>query len=59
VGDAFPHFSDRSALCVVLVRGRHWSTPLVAFDLGGILVFALNGAAAGVKDRLDLFGVVV
>jgi uncharacterized membrane protein YeiH len=32
---------------------------LVAFDLGGTFVFALSGAAAGVKNRLDLFGVLV
>ena len=32
---------------------------LVAFDLGGTFVFALSGAVAGVKHRLDLFGVLV
>jgi uncharacterized membrane protein YeiH len=32
---------------------------LVAFDLGGTFVFALSGAIAGVKHRLDLFGVLV
>jgi uncharacterized membrane protein YeiH len=32
---------------------------LVAFDLGGTFVFALSGATAGVKHRLDLFGVLV
>jgi len=31
----------------------------VAFDLGGTVVFALSGATAGVKHRLDLFGVLV
>ena len=35
------------------------SALLVAFDLGGTFVFALSGAAAGVKNRLDLFGVLV
>lgn len=35
------------------------STLLVAFDLGGTFVFALSGAMAGVKHRLDLFGVLV
>src|SRR3954471_20969436 len=35
------------------------NTLLVAFDLGGTFVFALSGAAAGVKNRLDLFGVLV
>ena len=34
-------------------------TVLTAFDLGGTFVFALSGAAAGVKHRLDLFGVLV
>ena len=32
---------------------------LVALDLLGTFVFALSGAAAGVKHRLDLFGVLV
>jgi uncharacterized membrane protein YeiH len=31
---------------------------LVTLDLGGTFVFALSGAAAGVKNRLDLFGVL-
>ena len=35
------------------------SALLVAFDLGGTFVFALSGAAAGVKNRLDVFGVLV
>jgi len=35
------------------------NTLLVAFDLGGTFVFALSGAMAGVKNRLDLFGVLV
>jgi uncharacterized membrane protein YeiH len=35
------------------------SAALVGFDLGGTFVFALSGAAAGVKYRLDLFGVLV
>lgn len=35
------------------------STVLVAFDLAGTFVFALSGATAGVKHRLDLFGVLV
>jgi uncharacterized membrane protein YeiH len=32
---------------------------LVAFDLFGTFVFALSGAIAGLKHRLDLFGVLV
>lgn len=35
------------------------SALLAAFDLGGTFVFALSGAVAGVKHRLDLFGVLV
>lgn len=35
------------------------SAVLVAFDFGGTFVFALSGALAGVKYRLDLFGVLV
>jgi uncharacterized membrane protein YeiH len=35
------------------------SALLVAFDLGGTFVFALSGAAAGVTNRLDIFGVLV
>jgi uncharacterized membrane protein YeiH len=35
------------------------NTLLVAFDLGGTLIFALSGATAAVKHRLDLFGVLV
>ena len=34
------------------------TTLLTAFDLGGTFVFALSGGAAGVKHRLDLFGVL-
>ncbi|MEP7214421.1 MAG: trimeric intracellular cation channel family protein [Acidobacteriota bacterium] len=32
---------------------------LLVLDLVGTFVFALSGAAAGVRDRLDLFGVLV
>ncbi len=35
------------------------NTLLVAFDLGGTFVFAISGALAGTKHRLDLFGVLV
>src|SRR5579872_426812 len=35
------------------------NTLLVTFDLGGTFVFALSGGMAGVKHRLDLFGVLV
>ena len=32
---------------------------LPVLDLAGTFVFALSGATAGVKHRLDLFGVLV
>lgn len=32
---------------------------LVVLDLAGTFVFALSGAAAGVKHRLDVFGILV
>jgi uncharacterized membrane protein YeiH len=35
------------------------STLLATFDLAGTFVFAVSGATAGVKHRLDLFGVLV
>jgi uncharacterized membrane protein YeiH len=35
------------------------TTALLAFDLTGTFVFALSGAAAAVRYRLDLFGVLV
>ena len=34
-------------------------TFLLAFDLVGTFVFALSGAVAGIRHRLDLFGVLV
>ena len=35
------------------------ATTLLVLELAGTFVFALSGAAAGVKHRLDLFGVLV
>jgi len=44
----------------ILTHGWHLAGPfLVALDLLGTFVFALSGAAAGVKSRLDLFGLMV
>ena len=44
----------------ILIHGRHLAGPfLVALDLLGTFVFALSGAAAGVKSKLDLFGLMV
>jgi uncharacterized membrane protein YeiH len=34
-------------------------TLVLALDLGGTFVFALSGAAVGIRHRLDLFGVLV
>lgn len=36
-----------------------FTTLYTVFDLGGTFVFAISGAMAGVKHRLDLFGVLV
>lgn len=35
------------------------ASTLMVLELAGTFVFALSGAAAGVKHRLDLFGVLV
>ncbi len=44
----------------LLEHGRHLAGPfLVGSDLLGTFVFALAGAAAGVKNKLDLFGLIV
>lgn len=44
----------------ILIHGRHLAGPfLIALDLLGTFVFALSGAAAGVKSRFDLFGLMV
>jgi uncharacterized membrane protein YeiH len=34
-------------------------TLLLALDLGGTFIFALSGAMAGVRNQLDIFGVLV
>ena len=44
----------------LLIEGQHLAGPfLVVLDLLGTFVFALSGAAAGVKSKLDLFGLMV
>lgn len=44
----------------LLIHGRQLAGPfLIALDLLGTFVFALAGAAAGVKNKLDLFGLIV
>lgn len=43
-----------------LVNGKHLAGPaLMVLDLLGTFVFALSGAAAGIKGRLDIFGLMV
>jgi uncharacterized membrane protein YeiH len=44
----------------ILIYGQHLAGPfMVVLDLLGTFVFALSGAAAGVKSKLDLFGLMV
>ncbi len=44
----------------LLTQGKHLAGAfLPALDLLGTFVFALSGAAAGVKSKLDLFGLMV
>lgn len=44
----------------ILINGQHLAGPfLIALDLLGTFVFALSGAAAGVRKKLDLFGLMV
>ena len=44
----------------ILSHGRYLAGPLlIALDLLGTFVFALSGAAAGVKSKFDLFGLMV
>jgi uncharacterized membrane protein YeiH len=42
-----------------LSRYVTFSTLVLVLDLCGTFVFALSGAAAGIKRRLDIFGVLV
>lgn len=48
-----------SETCLIVNEQHVVNTLLVVFDLGGTFVFALSGATAGVKHKLDLFGVLV
>src|SRR4051812_32375447 len=41
------------------MRGNFMETLVLVLDLLGTFVFALSGAMAGAKHRLDLFGVLV
>ncbi len=43
----------------ILMHGHQLAGPFLdAVDLLGTFVFALSGAAAGVKSRFDLFGLI-
>jgi uncharacterized membrane protein YeiH len=55
LGPAYRHASNLAVSDGILLV----NTLQIAFDLGGTFVFALSGATAGVKHRLDLFGVLV
>ncbi len=44
---------------LIVNLGDALKTLLLALDLGGTFVFALSGALAGVKRRLDFFGIMV
>jgi len=44
---------------VTVVQFPNWRILLVAFDLVETFVFAISGAIAGARHRLDLFGVLV
>jgi uncharacterized membrane protein YeiH len=44
----------------IFIYGRHFAGPFPeVLDLLGTFVFARSGAAAGVKSKLDLFGLTV
>jgi uncharacterized membrane protein YeiH len=43
---------------VLLAPIHHTSWLITALDLGGIFVGAISGAAAGIRRRLDLFGIL-
>jgi hypothetical protein len=43
----------------VPVAFKDFAAIVLVLDLTGTFVFALSGAAAGIKERLDLFGVLV
>jgi uncharacterized membrane protein YeiH len=51
--------ASEQALQVLAGFKAYAAGTLLVFDLIGTFVFALSGGAAGVKERLDLFGVLV
>ena len=50
---------NQDALSALAQFKAYAATTLLVLDLVGTFVFALSGAVAGVKERLDLFGVLV
>lgn len=50
---------NEEALSALAAFKAYAASTLLVLDLIGTFVFALSGAAAGVKERLDLFGVLV
>ena len=50
---------NEEALSALAAFKAYAGGTLLVLDLIGTFVFALSGAVAGVKDRLDLFGVLV
>jgi uncharacterized membrane protein YeiH len=51
--------ASQEALNALAAFQAYAARTLLALDLIGTVVFALSGAVAGVKERLDLFGVLV
>lgn len=51
--------SNHDALSALVHFSSYAASTLLVLDLIGTFVFALSGAAAGVKERLDLFGMLV
>jgi uncharacterized membrane protein YeiH len=59
VPGAIPALGAERALRTLAGFKEHAMGTLLVLELVGTFVFALSGAAAGVKHRLDLFGVLV
>ena len=51
--------ANQDALNALAQFKAYAATTLLVLDLAGTFVFALSGAVAGVRERLDLFGVLV
>ena len=55
----FPAHAQEATKLPALTEGRIMEKLPLVLDMTGTFVFALSGALAGVKRRLDLFGVLV